>query len=106
MLTFQCCLFADTIEFTSASAMFKERGSRRKNVPGYLLDNGNFIFIWSNRGYYKMVLTSNQGTQLHSGYVRVPSNTWEKLWKDSSTWALAGGKADYYTIADFQGRGK
>ena len=61
---------------------------------GFLLDNGNFIFTWNDAGLRKMVLVSNSGLKIKSGYLNMPATTW----KDTSTW-----KVGQYTISNFQG---
>ena len=30
-------------------------------LQGHVLKNGHFIFYWRNEGYWKLVLTNNQG---------------------------------------------
>ena len=63
-----------------------------------ILDNGNFIFVWKNGGYWKMVLTNNKGETLKDGWVRPGAP-----WKDTSKWTI-NKPAGFYSISNFRGK--
>ena len=83
--------------FLRATADFRQHGIQAKGVDGHLLDNGNFIFLWRDGGYFKMVLTNNDGTKIKNGYLSDPGTTW----KDTNTW---NRNKDAYSISNFTGR--
>jgi len=91
---------------TEAHADFSQsnlNGIQAKNVEGVLLPDGNFIFVWRNEGYKKMVLTDNQGDILKAGYVRdaVPG------WDNPATWTPSGVEGRWgYTVTNFNGVAK
>jgi len=81
---------------TSATADFRQEklpGIRAHGVQGHMLNNGNFIFYWINGPYRKMVLTTNSGKQIKSGYVMKG----DSFWKDVSKWKPYG-----YSISNFK----
>ncbi len=84
--------------FDESTADFNQsniQGIQARNMPGYRLHNGNFIFLWRNVDYWNMVLTQNNGTQIKGGYVKDPGNTW----KDPNTWT----SSTIYSISKFKG---
>ena len=89
------------VDYVSATADFNQQnlqGVVASGVQGTLLPNGNFIFSWDS-DWKKMVVASNDGTQLIGGYM-----SWNAIsgdnWKDNSTWIQNG---NYFTISNFQG---
>ena len=64
------------------------------DVFGVLQGNGNFIFIHDTSIYRKMVLTSNNGDFIKSGFLALPATNWN----DSSSWGLY-----YYRVINFTG---
>jgi len=91
---------------TEAHADFSQsnlNGIQAKNVEGVRLPDGNFIFVWRDEGYKKMVLTDNQGDILKAGYVRdaVPG------WDNPATWTPSGVDGRWgYTVTNFNGVAK
>jgi len=84
-------------QFTSATADFSQGnlpGVRAHGVQGHMLENGNFIFYWINGPYRKMVLTTNDGRQIKSGWVKKDDSSWT----DISKWQPYG-----YSISNFKG---
>ncbi len=77
-------------------------GVQSQGVSGELLNNGNFIFMWRDDGYFKMVLTSNSGNKIKDGYVYAPGRTW----KDPNTWETARLRPNTYSITNFRAFGK
>ena len=72
------------MEEASADIHQQNVGVLGTGVKGTLLDNGNFIFKWeTSGGYFKMVLTKNDGSRITSGYLSPASRS---TWKDYSTW--------------------
>ena len=63
------------------------------------MENGNFIFVWRNGGYWKMVLTTNKGETMKDGWVRNPGTSW----KDTSKWTI-NKPAGFYSISNFKGK--
>ena len=90
------------IGFTGAYASFRQANFKKnvaQRVNGYRLANGNFIFLWKNAPYFKMVLTTNTGKYIKDGYVKFPGKTW----KNPATWTNHSPK--FYTIVGFHGIG-
>ena len=69
-------------------------------VNGYLLEDGNFIFRFVAHDYEKMVLTSNTGNIILTGWLKVPAA--ENRWKKVSTWT---NNNMAYSIKNFKGYG-
>ena len=86
--------------FLRATADFSQKNLndiQAHRLPGILLANGNFIFKWIDGGYWKMVLTTNDGNTIKDGYVRPDSSNWQ----DSSTWNTSEGPG-FYSISNFK----
>ena len=58
----------------------------KKKIPGILLDNGNFIFYLDYHfdGEKKLVLTSNSGHFIKSGFMKISSHDW----MNPSKWSI------------------
>ena len=88
-------------EFNAASADFHQANlNGTSEVEGHLLNDGDFIFVWVNDGFRKMVLTTNKGITIKAGYLRTSS---PESWSNPSTWIDNGS---FYTIKNFRGRGR
>ena len=60
------------LENTDATADFYQQnldGVQASDVKGELLNNGNFIFVWRDSPFMKMVLTQNDGSIIEEGYM-------------------------------------
>lgn len=88
---------------TEAHADFSQsnlNGIQAKNVEGVRLPDGNFIFVWKDEGFKKLVLTDNQGDVLKAGYVRDAAPGWE----NPATWTPSGVEGRWgYTVTNFNG---
>ena len=60
---------------------------KAKNILGVLQTNGDFIFFYDDSTDRNMVLTTNYGTMLKSGYLNLPATNWEQSanWNPSET---------------------
>ena len=91
------------LENVAATADFHQQkliGVQASDVEGELLKNGNFIFVWNNGPFKKMVLTENDGSVIEEGYMRL-NQVDESNWKNSAIW-MHGSKGFYY-ISNFKG---
>ena len=68
---------------------------QKTNVSGVPLQNGDFIFYLDNYEQRQLVMTSNSGQVLATGYLMQP----DKNWMEPSLWT----RSDDFTIANFYG---
>ena len=83
--------------FATADFSQKFQGVKASNVRGSLMNNGYFLFFLDDGPIRKMVMTSNMGSHLSSGYVSSPSPA---NWMDTNTW---NHKLGQYSISNFRG---
>ena len=110
-------IFSHHPVYSGATADFYQEGivaALAVNVNGYLLEDGNFIFRFVAPGYEKMVLTSNTGNIISSGFVEVGKRNkkqcqsqkciriWENRWKEVPKWTNNNME---YSIKNFKGYG-
>ena len=91
------------LENTDATADFYQQnldGVQASGVKGELLDNGNFIFVWRDSPFMKMVLTQNDGSIIEEGYIFL-DEVEESNWKNSANWKH--GSKGFYYIEKFKG---
>ena len=96
-------LLAHIEDNTHATADFHQRnleGVQAYDVKGELLNNGNFIFIWRDSPFMKMVLTQNDGSYIEEGYMHLDEVD-ESNWKNTKNWSH--GSKWFYYITNFQG---
>ena len=85
-----------------ATADFHQRGQdgvQASGVKGELLNNGNFIFVWKDGKYMKMVLTQNDGRIIEDGYM-LSDEVDKSNWKNSAIWKH--GSKGFYYIQNFK----
>ena len=85
--------------FTNAKADFEQQFDQNwvlqsTDVFGVLQGYGDFIFIHDTSIYRKMVLTSNNGDFIKSGFLALPATNWT----DSSSWGTYP-----YRVTNFTG---
>ena len=65
---------------------------------GLKLPNGSFIFVFDDAPFRRMVLTTNDGVYIRSGYVVIPFTSSTDTWLEPQQWQNAS-----YSIGNFTG---